>query len=445
MSSNVPAYRVEGGRPVVGEIECLGAKNFITKAMVAALLGSTPTVLTNVPSIGDTAITKEMLSAIGVTVRELDHNILQIDPSTMMSTDVPFPDSGSNRVPILLLSALLQRNNEVSVPVLGGCQIGERKVDFHLAAIEYFGGSVTTTDTGFIASRKGRLKGAHIELPYPSVGATETCLYLGVLAEGRTVISNAAIEPEVLELITMLRSMGAIIFTSPGREIRIEGVKALKGTKMSILGDRIEAASWACLACASDGDITVHGIRPEILGNFLSYFQQIGGGIELKSLNSIRFFRERPIEPTIIESDVYPGFSTDWQQPFAVLLTQANGISVIHETVYENRFGYLEALNNLGARTQLTTNCLGGAFCRYKDMNYQHSAIILGPTNFLASSTTSISIPDLRAGLAYVIAAAITSGTSYITGIHFLERGYGNIVPRLSAMNLRIERVIIPM
>ncbi|TMC16005.1 MAG: UDP-N-acetylglucosamine 1-carboxyvinyltransferase, partial [Chloroflexi bacterium] len=162
--------------------------------------------------------------------------------------DVPLPHSGSNRTPILLLSILLHRFDKVSVPIVGGCQIGARAVDFHLDAIQKFGGTVEATAEGYIAHREKPLKGTHIHLPYPSVGATETCLFLSVLAEGRTVISNAAIEPEIFELITMLRSMGAIIFTSPGREIRVDGVKQLTGTRMEVLGDRIEAASWACLA-----------------------------------------------------------------------------------------------------------------------------------------------------------------------------------------------------
>jgi UDP-N-acetylglucosamine 1-carboxyvinyltransferase len=434
------AYRIEGGKPVIGEITCLGAKNFVTKAMVASLLGDTPTLLTNVPPIGDTQITRDMLAAIGVSFADEDAGILRIDPATLNSSTVPFPDSGSNRVPILLLSVLLHRFDKVSVPSLGGCKIGERKVDFHLSAIEKFGGIVEETEIGFTARCEGKLKGTNVELPYPSVGATETCLYLAVLAEGRTTISNAAIEPEVLELITMLRSMGAIIFTSSGRTIRIEGVKHLSGTRMKILGDRIEAASWACLACTSDGEITIHGIRPEILGNFLAYFRQVGGGFELLASNSIRFYRKRSLCPTTIETDVYPGFSTDWQQPFAILLTQADGISVIHETVYEKRFGYLNALNQLGAKTQLTHDCLGATPCRYRNRNHEHSAIIIGSTPFTASEEP-IEIPDLRAGLAYVIAAAITKGTSIVAGTHFLERGYGDIVPRLSAMNLAIEKV----
>ncbi|HLL80470.1 MAG TPA: UDP-N-acetylglucosamine 1-carboxyvinyltransferase [Ktedonobacteraceae bacterium] len=435
------AYIIEGGQPVTGEIRCLGAKNFTTKAMVAALLGDSPTTLTNVPPIGDVTITAEMLASIGVRVTMVDNGEMVIDPSSINLSDVSTPHSGSNRIPILLLGALLHHFESVSVPILGGDQIGKRSVDFHLDAIEQFGGKVKETPDGYIAYRTNCLKGTHIKLPYPSVGATETCLYLGVLAQGRTTISNAATEPEITELITMLRSMGAIIFTSSGRDIRIEGVKHLTGTRMKVLGDRIEAATWACLACASDGDITVNGIRPETLGNFLSYFQQVGGGFELLDASSMRFFRRDRLQPAIIETDVYPGFSTDWQQPFAVLLSQADGISIIHETVHENRFGYLKDLDRLGAKTQLATYCLGGIPCRYRESNFEHSAIIIGPTPFTA--VEQLATPDLRAGLAYVIAAAVARGTTMVTGIELLERGYGNIVPRLAAMNLRIQRQVV--
>ncbi len=439
MAGNHDSYLIEGGRPVHGEIRCLGAKNFVTKAMVAALLGESSSVLHNVPPIGDVDITREMLTSIGVAVTDSDEDSVVIDPTGLSHSAVPTPHSGSNRIPILLLAPLLHRFSSVSVPVLGGCKIGARGVDFHLNAIRRFGAEVTLSSGGYTARRSGALRGARIELPYPSVGATETCLYLGVLAEGRSVISNAAIEPEIFELITMLRAMGAVIFTSSGHEIRIEGVRRLKGTRVRVLGDRIEAASWACLACASDGNITVHGIRPEILGNFLSYYRQVGGGFDLLGSSSIRFFRESRLSPAIIETDVYPGFSTDWQQPFAILLTQADGISVIHETVYENRFGYLNALKSLGAKIQLSHHCLGSVTCRYRDTNYAHSAIIDGPTPFGADA--EIAIPDLRAGLSYVIAAAVAKGVTTVTGAPFLERGYGDIVPRLNAMNLDIRRV----
>ena len=434
------AYSIKGGFSVKGSIVCLGAKNFATKAMIATLLGDTPSTLDQMPLIGDTEITHELLASVGARIEHnRETNTMVIDPSALHSSQVAMADSGTNRMPILLLSTLLHRFDRVAVPVLGGCTIGERKVDFHLEAIRRFGGEIEETFEGFIATRRKRLKGTIINLPFPSVGATETFLYLSVLAEGRSVITNAAVEPEIMELITMLRSMGAIIFTSSGRDIRVEGVKRLTGTRMTILGDRIEAASWACLACASHGDIVVNNIHPSTLGNFLAYYQQVGGGYELVDQHSIRFFRRGNLKPAVIETDVYPGFSTDWQQPFAVLLTQADGISVIHETVYENRFGYLASLNELGAHTQVTSACLGGLPCRYRDTNHKHSAIILGPTKLTACE--SLVIPDLRAGLAYVIAAAVAHGTSLLKGIEFLERGYGDIVPRLKALNLDIERV----
>jgi len=274
-------------------------------------------------------------------------------------------------------------------------------------------------------------------LPYPSVGATETSLFLCVIAKGVSVITNAAVEPEIMELITMLRSMGAIIFASPERKITIHGGLPLHGTRLKILGDRIDAASWATLACASDGDVIIKGIQPGTLNNFLSYFQLVGGGFEFLEPEVIRFFRVSKLKPAMIETDVYPGFSTDWQQPFAILLTQAQGVSVIHETVYEKRFGYLKALNKLGADAQLTSYCLGNTPCRYRDMNHEHSAIIKGPTTLISKDFT-IEVPDLRAGLAYVIAAAIARGTTFIDGVDFIERGYGDIVERTRQTNFNI-------
>lgn len=435
-------YRIIGGSPVSGRLRCLGAKNFVTKAMVASLLTDQPCILTNVPAIGDVQITAEMIAAIGARVSqgEQDAGVLEIDPEDLHSSDVPIPHSGSNRIPILLLAALLHRFDRVSVPILGGCvDIGSRSVDFHISALERFGAHVLSGASGYVAKRSGPLAATQIELPYPSVGATETCLYLSVLARGRSVIRNAASEPEIFELIAMLRSMGAVIFTQPNREIIIEGVERLRGTKMDILGDRIEAASWACLAMASDGDITVDGVRPDSLGNLLSYCEKIGGGVQLVGPSSIRFFRRHSLQPTIVETDVFPGFSTDWQQPFAVVLSQAAGISVIHETVYENRFGYLRALDSLGARTQIFDACLGTIKCRFGASGVSHTAIIQGPVTLRAG--VELTVPDLRAGLSYVIAAVVAEGVTVLGGVHQIERGYGDVVPRLRELGIDIERI----
>jgi UDP-N-acetylglucosamine 1-carboxyvinyltransferase len=433
-------YEITGGDPVCGSIRALGAKNFVTKAMVAALLGDSPTTLTNVPPIGDVDITAQMLRAVGVLVDYPDECHMRIDAQGLAAGDVPLPHSGSNRIPILLLGALLHRFDQVAVPLVGGCMIGKRAVDFHLRALEAFGARVECSEAGYLAQRKRTLRGADIRLPYPSVGATETCLYLGSLAQGRSVIRNAASEPEIMELITMLRGMGAIIFTRPGREIVIEGVESLRGTKMEVLGDRIEAASWACLAAASEGEIIVEGARPDSLGNFLSYFAKAGGGFELEGPQTMRFFRRRRLSPCVLETDVFPGFSTDWQQPFAVVLTQADGVSVLHETVYEHRLGYLSVLDQLGAMTQVYDTCLGGGPCRFNSSAWPHSAIIHGPSDLRAVGT--ITVPDLRAGLAYIIAAVVAKGRTELRGADFVERGYGNVVPRLRAMGVDIERVV---
>lgn len=410
-----------------------------TKAMVAALLSQEKTVLTNVPDIGDVAITGEMLSSIGVRLEfDKQRSCMIIDPSGINTHEVQTPHTGSNRLPILLISPLLHRFGKASVPILGGCNIGSRLIDFHLNAIRTFGNIVEESESGFSALRTSSFSGTEIKLPYPSVGATETCLLLAVLATGTTIISNAAVEPEIFELITMLRTMGALIFTFPDRRLVIEGVKQLNGTQINILGDRIEAASWACLACASDGNIAVEGIRPETLGNFLTFFKKIGGGFKLRDENVIEFFRQSELKPVMVETDVFPGFSTDWQQPFAILLTQAHGVSIIHETVYERRFGYLETLNKLGAQVQLTTYCLGNTPCRFRDKGHKHSAIITGPAHLTA--TDFIEVPDLRAGLAYIIAVAIAKGTTTIKNVSYIERGYGNLEKRASELTLNIER-----
>lgn len=439
MQSNI-SYRINGGLPISGQITCMGAKNFATKAMVAALLCDDIVTLNNIPRIGDVEITELLIKSIGAEVTWKDSSTIQIDSRNLDSHIVTLPDSKSNRIPILLLGILLHRFGKADVPTVRGDEIGKRNVDFHIDAIIKFGATIESTGSKYSAYAPNGLSSTHITLPYPSVGATETCLFLGVLAKGTSVIRNIAIEPEIIQLITMLRSMGAEIFLDSGRNLTIYGVKKLRKTNIHAIGDRIEAASWASLACASGGKIEVSGIRPELLGNFLSYYNQIGGSYQLVDAETILFYSKGALSPVTIETDVYPGFSTDWQQPFATLLTQANGMSVIHETVYEQRFGYLEVLNKLGAKTQTTKMCLGSLDCRYKGCDYAHSALIHGPTA-LTAIDEPIDVPDIRAGLAYLIAAALAEGTTILTAATHIERGYGNLIDKLSKTNLEIERI----
>ena len=433
-----PHYIVRGGQPVSGRIRSLGAKNFATKAMVAALLADGRTRILNAPRIGDVEITCDLLEAAGAGLSWDADSALEIDASSLRSSHVPVPDSGSNRIPILLLGVLLHRLGEAHVPVVSGCNIGARPVDFHLEAAKMFGAEIEVAADGYRALRRGRLRACHYRLPYPSVGATESCLYLGVLAQGTSIIENVAIEPEIMALVTMLNAMGARIQLLPNRELVIQGVDKLYGTTFEALGDRIEAASWAALAAATDGEIVVEGIDPSTLINFFGPFNAVGGGVAIEGPRAIRFFRRHPLRSIVLETDVFPGFATDWQQPFAVLLTQANGTSIIHETVYERRFDYLQALSALGAKTQIETHCLGSVDCRFRGRDHPHSAIIQGPTP-LRSEGLTLDVPDLRAGLAYVMAAALATGTTTITSIAKIERGYGDLVERAAGLSLSIS------
>ena len=437
--SNI-AYRIIGGEKISGNVTCMGAKNFATKAMIACLLSKEISTLHNVPRIGDVEITQKLLESAGTNINWSSNSSITIDPAPLKESKVALPDSRTNRVPILLLSVLLHRFGKAIVPTVGGDDIGKRNVDFHIDAIQKFGAKVNKEGNLYIAETRYPLRGCHITLPYPSVGATETCLFLATLAEGTSVIKNIAIEPEIIALITMLRAMGAIIFLDSGRCLTVHGVKELDGTNIHVIGDRIEAASWAALACASDGEIEVSGVKPDQLGNFLSYYNNVGGGYKLIDANTIKFYRRHVLKPVIIETDVYPGFSTDWQQPFSVLLTQANGMSVIHETVYEQRFGYLEVLNKLGAKTQVVKACLGSLPCRYKGFDYEHGALIYGPTP-LKAINEPIAVPDIRGGLAYLIAAALADGLTTLTAAEQIERGYGDLIEKLKNVNLKIEKI----
>ena len=437
------SYIIQGGSPIYGKILCMGAKNLATKAMVAALLSENITVLRGIPNIGDVEITKALLMSVGIKVDwKQDIHTMYIDAAKITEYHASLPDTKTNRVPILLLSVLLHRCGKAIVPTVGGDHIGKRNIDYHVDAIRKFGAEVFKKDNKYVASSNNRLKACHINLPYPSVGATETCLFLSVLAKGTSIIRNIAIEPEIIELITMLSSMGAVIFLNSNRELVVHGVAKLSGTNFFIAGDRVEAASWACLACASNGAIEVSGIRPDLLGKFLPHFNKIGGGFKFLTNDSILFFRNQNLKSTEIETDVYPGFSTDWQQPFATILTQANGISVIHETVHEKRFGYLDILNKLGATTKTVSSCLGSVECRYKGQDYLHSALIHGPTN-LKSISKPLTIPDLRAGLAYLIAAVLAHGETELHAAEQIERGYGNLIEKLNNTNIQLNRIIV--
>ncbi len=256
-------------------------------------------------------------------------------------------------------------------------------------------------------------------------------------AEGITELSNAAIEPEIMDLINVLQKMGAIISVDTDRVIRIEGVAKLSGYRHTALGDRIEASSWASAALATQGDIFVKGATQPEMTAFLNTFRKVGGEFEVED-DGIRFYHPGgELKSIVLETDVHPGFMTDWQQPLVVALTQATGLSIVHETVYENRFGFTDALRGMGANIQVYKECLGGRPCRFGQRNFYHSAVISGPTPLAAAE---IEVPDLRGGFSHLIAALAAKGTSKVRGITLIDRGYERFTEKLEALGAEFSR-----
>lgn len=431
--------RVRGGAPLAGDITVRGAKNFVSKAMVAALLGETPSLLRNVPLIRDVDVVAGLLRLHGVRVEyDDDAGELRFDSANVESAHVRDIDAhaGSSRIPILFCGPLLHRIGEAFIPDLGGCHIGDRPIDFHLAILRQFGAVVDKQEQGIHITAPGGLHGTKVDLPYPSVGATEQTLLTAVRASGKTELKNAAIEPEIMDLIAVLQKMGAIISVDTDRVIRVEGVDRLDGYVHTSLPDRIEAASWASAALATRGDIYVRGATQPDMMTFLNTFRKVGGAFHIDD-EGIRFFHPGgKLNSIVLETDVHPGFMTDWQQPLVVALTQAEGLSIVHETVYENRLGFTEALNAMGAQIQLYRECLGGLECRFGQRNFYHSAAISGPTPLHAAD---IVVPDLRGGFSHLIAALSAEGTSRVLGIDVINRGYEHFMRKLTALGAQVE------
>ena len=422
---------INGGKPLTGRVDLKGSKNLVTKAMVAALLGDTPSTLFDVPFISDVEVVSRLLNLHGVTINHDERTgDMILDPSRVEQARMTDIDAyaGSSRIPILFCGPLLHRLGEAFIPGLGGCEIGSRPVDFHFDVLRSFGAVIEKHPGGTRLSAPEGLKGTKIELPYPSVGATEQVLLTATISEGKTELTGAAIEPEIIDLISILQKMGAIISVDTDRVIRIEGVKSLKGYTHRAIFDRNEAASWAAAALATGGDIYVGGAKQVEMMTFLNVYRKVGGQLEIGD-DGIRFYHPgSELQPVVIETDVHPGFMTDWQQPLVVALTQAQGLSIVHETVYEQRFGFTEALKQMGANIQIYRECLGGHPCRFGQRNFNHSAVISGPTKLIGAD---IRVPDLRGGFSHVVAALAAEGESNVSNVQLISRGYERFLQKL--------------
>ncbi len=439
------ALKIKGGTALKGNIKASGAKNAMTKLLVASLLSDKRCRFYNVPNIGDVEVTLALCQELGMQVEwDREAGIMEVITKELKTSYIPQRFSGANRIPILMIGALLGRTDaDIIVPTVGGCNIGHRPVNFHISALEKLGAVIEYREMkkegAYFAHAHEGLKGAIISLPYPSIGATENTILASITARGQTIIKNAAVEPEIVDLILFLQKLGANITLDVDRTIRIQGTRRFYEVEHTVIPDRIEAASWGMAAIASKGRIFVEGAQHLQMITFLNKIREVGGGFDIKG-NGIEFFYDGPLQGGLhLETDVHPGFMTDWQQPFVVLLTQASGSSVIHETVYEKRFGYTETLNEMGAEITQFRQCLGGKLCRFAGHGFAHSIIVKGPS--LLAAKEMIAIPDLRAGFAYVMAATLASGVSTITGLHFLDRGYENLEGKLGSLGVDVSRV----
>ncbi len=429
-------FFIEGGIPLAGSIAVRGSKNAASKLMMASLLTDEPSTIENVPMSAEIDITRELCEKIGSAVSVVGDHEIRISTPEVRTSLVP-ELSRKNRIPILALGPLLHRAGVAEVPVLGGCPIGHRPIDFHVAALREMGVEIERREHSYYAEAK-EIRGADISFPWPSVGATENVILAAVRAKGKTRIENAAVEPEIMNLIEMLRAMGAKIFADEStRCIEIEGVSSLGGARIRVMPDRNEIVSFATAALATGGSVYIEEIEDRYVRAFLRSLNEIGAGYE-KEGNGIRFFKKGPFGPATIKTEPHPGFMTDWQQPFLVVLTTAEGISIIHETVYEDRLGYTEDLRRMGAYIEVSDACPAGSECRFFGGGHKHVARITGPAKLKG---TRMRISDLRAGMAHVLAALAAQGESILEEIHHLDRGYEKIDERLCAIGARIRRV----
>lgn len=436
-------FKITGGVPLKGTVRASGAKNAINKLLVASLLSDKRCFFRNVPNITEVEITVDLCKEIGMEVIwDKKNSTMEVITKSLKSTYIPQRFSGANRIPILMIGALLGRTEEdIVVPTVGGDQIGKRPVTFHIDALRSLGAEIEyremKKDGAWFARAHNGLQGAVIELPYPSVGATENTILAACRASGTTTIKNAAMECEIIDLILFLQKLGVHIHVDVNRTIHIRETKKFYEVDHTVITDRIESASLGIAAISTKGRIFVEGAKQEHLLTFLNKLREIGGGFRAYD-HGIEFFYNGPLKGGVhIETDVHPGFMTDWQQPFVALLTQVDGCSVIHETVYENRFGYTKILKEMGADIDVFTQCLGPRPCRFAEENHLHSIVIKGPRKLKGKN---IVIPDLRAGFSYIVAALVSKEECVLSNIHYLDRGYEALEHKLSSLGANIVR-----
>ena len=414
---------IHGGKPLKGTVRVSGAKNAVLPIIVASMLGTTQSVLTEIPKLDDVHTVCEVITSLGVQIERPQAGTLVIDASHLTSTSAPYDLVRRMRASFLVMGPLLARKGHAKISLPGGCSIGARPIDLHLKAFEAMGAVINLENGDIEASVENGLKGAQIYLDFPSVGATENVLMAASLAEGRTVLENAAEEPEIVDLATYLNSMGANIRGAGTNVIRIEGVKELHGANHSVIPDRIEAGTFMVGAAMTGGNVYVENALSEHLKPLVAKLKEVGATVE-EDIDGIRVIGHKPLRPADIKTLPYPGFPTDMQAQFMALTTICQGTSVITETVFENRFMHVDEFKRMGAKIRIEGR----------------SAIVEGVPRLKGAD---VNATDLRAGAALVLAGLVAEGETKVGYLYHIDRGYDNLVQKLQRLGADIVRVNI--
>lgn len=443
MSMSKASFIVTGGTPLYGSVRVGGAKNASYKLMIAALLGSSESRLLNLPDISDVDLVAQIINELGGKAYRVGERTFIIDTRNFRFSVIQQKHGEQSRASTLFIPALLAKFGHAEVPLPGGDQIGKRPLERHMMGLELMGVKFVQ-ENGVLKATCKQLKGCNYRFEKNTHTGTETLIMAGALAKGKTILENAAEEPEIDDLILFLNQMGAKIRRRSFRKIEIDGVEKLTGAIHKIMPDRNEAVSYACAAIASRGDIVVENARRQDLKAFLDKLDEIGAGYEIGDYG-IRFFYKGEMQATDVETEIHPGFMTDWQPLFATLLCQCHGESIIHETVMQNRFQYVEDLRAMGAKIEYFNPTVKNPENLY-NFNWQdhldsdrHAIKISGPTNFKGGEFT---IHDLRAGATILLAAISAKGQTILHNIEQVERGYQKIDEKLILMGAKIERKI---
>lgn len=413
---------VKGGNRLVGAVKTSGAKNAVLPIIAASILGTTPSHLDEVPMLEDVHTISEVLKCLGLAVEcSPEKNVLDIDSTEITSYEAPYELVRTMRASFLVMGPLLARIGKARISMPGGCAIGARPIDIHLKGFEALGVKIEQGHGYIEASAPEGLKGTSIYFDFPSVGATENIMMAASLAEGTTILGNAAEEPEIVDLANYLNKMGAKIRGAGTDTIRIEGVDKLHGADYTIIPDRIEAGTYMIAAAMTGGDVVVENVLPEHQKPLIAKLREAGAVVE-EDIDKVRVIGQNPLKAVSIKTLPYPGFPTDMQAQMMAMMVIAEGRSKVTETVFENRFMHVVELNRMGA--QISTE--------------GRSAVIDGPSKLTGCDVRAT---DLRAGAAMILAGLVAEGTTRIGDLHHIDRGYENIVAKLKKLGADIERV----